>query len=74
MSGCMLEFSLEFECPEASEHVMLSFPESYWLPSRWSAGVMVTLGLPGLLASGEENLPEVSRPRNAGLVAGAGAG
>lgn len=61
--------SLKFECPEASE-VMLSLPESYWLRG-WSAWVIITLGLPGLLAVSGENLPfEERRPRYAGFVIG----
>ena len=52
--------SLLLECPEASEQVKLSLPESYWVVlkcfSGCSAGVRVTLGLPGLLLSFEGSL------------------
>lgn len=58
--------SLLLECPEASEQVMLSFPESYWLRGC-SAGVMVTLGLPGLFLLSWVNFDLEERPRKAGL-------
>lgn len=64
--------SLELECPEASEHVMLSFPESYWF-SGCSDVVMVTLGLLGLLVSCCEGGPldlVLERPRLTGFLSG----
>ena len=59
-------FSLELG-PDASEHVMLSLPESYWL-SGCSAGVTVTLGLPGLPTSCDESMPLGRKLRYLGLV------